>query len=37
MEMDLDSGSPDEEDEAVRECARYMADWFSRTVQAPVA
>lgn len=37
MEMDLDSGSPEEEDEAVRECARYMADWYSRTMQAPVA
>jgi sugar phosphate isomerase/epimerase len=37
MEMDLDSGSPAEEDEAVRECARYMADWYSRTMKAPVA
>jgi sugar phosphate isomerase/epimerase len=37
MEMDLDSGGPDEEDEAVRECARYMADWYSRTLEAPVA
>jgi sugar phosphate isomerase/epimerase len=37
MEMDLDSGGPDEEDEAVRECARYMADWYSRAVKAPVA
>jgi len=37
MEMDLDSGSPDEEDEAVRECAQYMANWYSRTVEAPVA
>jgi sugar phosphate isomerase/epimerase len=37
MEMDLDSGTPDEEDEAVRECARYMANWYSRTMQAPVA
>lgn len=37
MEMDLDSGTPEEEDEAVRECARYMAGWYSRTIQAPVA
>jgi hypothetical protein len=37
MEMDLDSGGPKEEDEAVRECSRYMADWYSRTVKAPVA
>lgn len=37
MEMDLDAGSPEEEDEAVRECARYMADWFSRARTAPVA
>ncbi len=37
MEMDLDSGTPEEEDEAVRECARYMAGWYSRTMQAPVA
>lgn len=36
MEMDLDAGSPAEEDEAVRECARYMADWFSRARTAPV-
>ena len=33
MEMDLDSGGPEEEDEAVRECARYMADWYSRAVK----
>ncbi len=31
MEMDLDAGTPDEEDETVRECARYMADWYRRT------
>lgn len=37
MEMDLDAGSPADEDEAVRECARYMADWYSRALQAPAA
>lgn len=37
MEMDLDSGSPDEEDESVRECARYMANWYNRAGKAPVA
>jgi sugar phosphate isomerase/epimerase len=34
MEMDLDAGGPEVEDEAVRECARYMADWASRALAA---
>lgn len=29
IEMDLDAGSPDAEDQAVRACARFMAGWFS--------
>ncbi len=37
MEMDLDAGGPEVEDEAVRECARYMADWARRTASASVA
>ncbi len=37
MEMDLDAGTPDEEDEAVRECARYMADWYRQTIGASAA
>jgi sugar phosphate isomerase/epimerase len=37
MEMDLDAGSAEEEDEAVRECARSMADWYQRTVGAAAA
>jgi sugar phosphate isomerase/epimerase len=37
MEMDLDSGSPQDEDEAVRECARYMAAWSERRLGAQVA
>lgn len=37
MEMDLDSGTPEDEDQAVRECARYMARWYSQAVPAPVA
>ena len=37
MEMDLDAGTPDEEDETVRECARYMADWYRRAVGAAAA
>lgn len=37
MEMDLDAGTPDEEDETVRECARYMADWYRRNVGAEAA
>jgi sugar phosphate isomerase/epimerase len=32
MEMDLDQGDEAVEDQAVRECARYMADWFQRNV-----
>jgi sugar phosphate isomerase/epimerase len=32
MEMDLDAGGPEVEDEAVRACARYMADWASRAL-----
>ncbi len=30
MEMDLDAGDAAAEDEAVRACARYMADWMQR-------
>jgi sugar phosphate isomerase/epimerase len=30
MEMDLDEGEAEAEDRAVRECARYMVDWFAR-------
>ncbi len=37
MEMDLDAGGPDVEDEAVRECAHYMADWSRRMASAHVA
>ena len=37
MEMDLDAGTPDEEDETVRECARYMADWYRQNVGAEAA
>lgn len=37
MEMDLDAGSPDVEDDAVRECARFMADWFRHTSSGHVA
>ena len=33
MEMDLDAGTPGDEDAAVRECARYMADWYGRTIR----
>jgi sugar phosphate isomerase/epimerase len=36
VEMDLDAGNEDEEDAAVRECVRYMADWFTRSAR-PVA
>lgn len=37
MEMDLDAGGPKVEDEAVRECARYMAEWARNTAGAGVA
>ena len=37
MEMDLDAGTPEEEDEAVRECARSMADWYRQTIDAAAA
>jgi len=37
MEMDLDAGTPDEEDAAVRECAHYMADWYQQTIGASPA
>ena len=37
MEMDLDAGGPEVEDEAVRECARSMAEWARRTAGASVA
>ena len=30
IEMDMDEGDESAEDEAVRECARYMADWYAR-------
>jgi sugar phosphate isomerase/epimerase len=33
MEMDLDAGTEEEEDEAVRRCARYMADWYGRNAR----
>ena len=32
MEMDLDEGEAEAEDQAVRDCARYMVDWFARNV-----
>lgn len=37
MEMDLDAGGPEVEDETVRECARYMAVWARRQAAASVA
>ena len=37
MEMDLDTGSEMDEDEAVRECARAMNAWYAQTIEmAPV-
>lgn len=37
MEMDLDTGSEMDEDEAVRECARAMNAWYAPTIEmAPV-
>jgi sugar phosphate isomerase/epimerase len=32
MEMDLDAGTEEDEDAAVRDCARSMTDWYARTV-----
>ena len=37
MEMDLDAGTPGEEDDAVRQCARYMADWYQQSIGASSA
>ncbi|MBA2595711.1 MAG: sugar phosphate isomerase/epimerase [Chloroflexia bacterium] len=37
MEMDLDTGSEADEDAAVRQCARYMADWYGRTIRSSAA
>jgi sugar phosphate isomerase/epimerase len=32
IEMDMDEGDESDEDQAVRECARYLADWYARNV-----
>lgn len=32
IEMDMDEGEESDEDQAVRECARYLADWYARNV-----
>jgi hypothetical protein len=32
IEMDMDEGDESDEDQAVRECARHMADWYTRNV-----
>jgi len=37
MEMDLDTGSEADEDAAVRQCARYISDWYGRTIRSSAA
>ena len=37
VEMDLDAGDAGAEDDAVRACVRYMADWYERTIGALAA
>jgi sugar phosphate isomerase/epimerase len=32
IEMDMDEGDESDEDQAVRECARYLAEWYTRNV-----
>jgi hypothetical protein len=29
----MDEGEESDEDQAVRECARYLADWYARNVR----
>jgi sugar phosphate isomerase/epimerase len=37
MEMDLDDGDAQAEDDAVRACARYMVDWYEREIDSSTA